>query len=211
MRFLCLLIVLMPTLAIAHPPPELAYEPASRPIVEWSTWFRLGYGVAHLPSDVVARSTDPAAPTVAIEQQRTIDAALGFELSLPLTARGNLRFGPWFEFRGFSEHPVAGGQLVLTAVPAKLDMFFYEGKGILALRAGGNDREMTGSVAWGYLAPWNLFGSQTGASRYMIGVRFVATVSRDLDDPRVWSATGGLEVEPFGALRYLLGIRSWYR
>lgn len=213
MRLLALAILLVPALAVAHPPPppppELAYEP-ERPVVEWSTWFRLGYGIAHVPSETVARATEPT--VAAIEKQRTVDAALGFELSLPLTHAGNLRIGPWFEFRGFSEHPVVGGEVVLTAVPRTIDMFLYKGQGILALRGGGNDRVATGSLAYGYLAPWDLFDAHGGgASRYMIGVRLVATVTRALDDPRVWSATAGLEVEPFGAIRYLLGIRSWYR
>ena len=45
----------------------------------------------------------------------------------------------------------------------------------------------------------------------MIGVRVVASATRAIDDPRLWSATLGLETEPMGALRYLLGIRAWYR
>ena len=44
----------------------------------------------------------------------------------------------------------------------------------------------------------------------MIGVRFVATYPRALDDARDWSATIGLEAEPVGALRYLLEISSLY-
>ena len=78
------------------------------------------------------------------------------------------------------------------------------------MKAGGNDRVVTGAVAWGYLAPWTLFGPTTGRARYMIGVRLVATATRAVDDPRDWSVTAGVEVEPIGALRYLLGIRSWY-
>lgn len=217
MRPFALLLVLIPTLAWAHPPPpppppppEIAVADDARPLVEWSTWVRLGYGVAHVESDAVARATAPSSPP-AIERQRTFAAALGWELSLPLTRSGDLRIGPWVELRGFSEHPVAGGEIVFTAAPKKLDLFFYEGSGVLAVRAGGNDRVMTGALAYGYLAPWDLFGAQRGASRYMIGVRLVANVTRDLDDPRAWSATAGVEVEPFGALRYLLGIRRWYR
>ena len=104
-----------------------------------------------------------------------------------------------------------GGQLVLTARPAKLDMFFYEGEGTWMLRAGGNRDLVTGAIAWGYRAPWDLFHPARGRSRYMIGVRVVATATRAIDDPGRWSATLGLETEPMGALRYLLGIRAWYR
>lgn len=53
-------------------------------------------------------------------------------------------------------------------------------------------------------------GRRKGASRYMIGVRFVFTAARAVDNPRDWSLGLGLEVEPIGALRYLLGIRSLY-
>lgn len=45
---------------------------------------------------------------------------------------------------------------------------------------------------------------------YEIGARFVLAATRAYRDPRDWTATLGLEVEPVGALRYLLGIRSWY-
>ena len=46
--------------------------------------------------------------------------------------------------------------------------------------------------------------------RYMIGVRMVASVTQSNENEKLWSATLGLETEPVGALRYLLGIRSWY-
>jgi hypothetical protein len=38
----------------------------------------------------------------------------------------------------------------------------------------------------------------------------VGTVTRAVDDPHDWSATIGIEAEPVGAIRYLLGVRSWY-
>ena len=56
--------------------------------------------------------------------------------------------------------------------------------------------------------------SAPGSGSYTItrrGFTYAITVSVcSLDDPRDWSVTGGLEVEPVGAIRYLLGIRSWY-
>jgi hypothetical protein len=39
----------------------------------------------------------------------------------------------------------------------------------------------------------------------------VLSASRAHADPADWQATLGLEVEPIGALRYLLGIESLYR
>jgi hypothetical protein len=217
--------------AAAHPPPQCRHEDrhgrcihdddddererdpepepdTGRPAVEWSSWIRLAMGMKARLEPV-----DPAAigPRTGTGQDRTGEAALGAEATLGLTRAGNLRFGPWLELRGFDRDGIIGGaELVLTAVPKTIDMFLYDGQGILMLRAGANLGRMTGQVAYGYLAPWDLFGSQTGASRYMIGVRFVGTFTRAIDDARDWSATIGLEVEPFGALRYLLGIRSWY-
>jgi hypothetical protein len=78
------------------------------------------------------------------------------------------------------------------------------------LRGGGNTEHWTAQVAYGYLAPWKLFSEPKGDTRYTIGVRFVASYSRGFSDPHDWIATIGLEAEPFGALRYLLGIRSLY-
>lgn len=203
-----------PSSALAHPPPppddpvELASEP-ERPLVEWSTWVRVAVGVAPASTDASPRVTSPDGDA-GTGRETGWETALGAELSLPLTRAGTLRLGPWAEART-SSGPVLGGQLVLAGRPAKLDMFFYEGEGVWTLRAGGNRDLVTGAIAWGYRAPWDLFRPATGRSRYTIGVRVVATATRALDDPRRWSATVGLETEPLGALRYLLGIRAWYR
>jgi hypothetical protein len=59
-------------------------------------------------------------------------------------------------------------------------------------------------------APWDLLRPRHREVRYQIGLRAVATYTRSIDDPRDWTSTVGLEVEPVGALRYLLGIRGWY-
>ncbi len=214
------LLVLLPVIgltaavstAAAHPPPppppeSIASEP-ERPLVEWSTWVGIAYGWAPGTDHGVPRVIDPA-----IDRDPAAsgwDAGLGAELSLPLTRAGTVRFGPWVEGRT-SSGPLLGGELVLTARPAKLDLFWYQGEGAWTLRAGGNRDVVTGAVAWGYRAPWDLFHPSHGRSRYMIGVRVVASATRAIDDPRLWSATVGLETEPMGALRYLLGIRAWYR
>jgi hypothetical protein len=68
----------------------------------------------------------------------------------------------------------------------------------------------TGQLGIAYRAPWDLFGERPRSSRYMIGVGLVATATQSRLDPKDWSATVGLEFEPVGALRYVLGIRSWY-
>jgi hypothetical protein len=200
------LILLVSSTAAAHPPPEPIEIREHRPTVEWSSWFRLGYGVDTGGVDATARATSTPTPAQA---EDTWEAAFGADFSLPVSTHGDLRLGAWAEART-SSGPVIGGELLLDGHAGKLDMFLFEGRGILALRAGGNGRVVTAAIAYGYLAPWKLWGPWDGSSRYMIGVRLVASATRSVDDPRDWSATAGIEVEPFGALRYLLGIRSWY-
>jgi len=180
-------------------------EVATRPAIEWSTWFRLGFGIEpEEPAGAIPRAT--MAP--AVEHGTGWAAALGAEASIGLGTRGDVRLGVWGELRGLE--PIGGAEVVLTRVPKRLDMFLYDGQGVLALRGGGNHERGTAAIAYGYLAPWKLWGPWRGPTRYMIGVRAVATVTRAWDNPRDWSATIGLETEPVGALRYLLGIRSWY-
>lgn len=205
MRTVLLLLLLLAGRADASPPPPPDEEEPARPALEWSTWVRLGVGMRPAKSAVAVRTTTPPPPR---GQASTWDAALGIDLTAPISSSENVRIGPWLEVRGLSV--VGGGELVIQRVPRTIDLFFYEGQGVLVMRAGGNHERATGQLAYGYLAPWNLFRPDRGAARYMIGVRFVATYTRALDDARDWSATMGLEFEPVGALRYLLGIRSWY-
>ena len=62
--------------------------------------------------------------------------------------------------------------------------------------------EISGNTyTWG---PWS------DTSRYMIGVRLVASATRAIADPDDWAMSLGLEFEPVGALRYVAGIKSWY-
>jgi hypothetical protein len=203
-----LLIVVLTGVAQASPPPPPEPEPeATRPAIEWSTWFRVGFGMRPADPGPIARSSTP--PTVSRGQEATYDAALGIDVTASASRSGNGRVGAWAEVRGLSL--VGGGELVFQGLPKKIDLFWYEGTGVLALRAGGNHEKLTGQIAYGYLAPWDLFADKPGGTtRYMIGVRFVATYTRAIDDPRDWQATIGLETEPVGAIRYLLGIRSWY-
>ncbi len=199
-------LLLCPALAFAHPPPlpddpvEWQDDPA---LVEWSTWFRLGWGESSTPSDTAARTTMPIAPHTL---QSTWQTGLGADASLTVTSHA--RLGTWLELQDLT--PTAGIELVLTALPRELDMFQYDGEGVLIARAGGGRDRATAALAWGYRCPWKLWGPYDAHTRYEIGVRFVLTATRSYDDPHDWSATIGLETELFGALRYLASIRSWY-
>lgn len=216
MRRIVALAIVMSTAraAWAHPPqpllmPDVSEPDPVRPAVEWSSWFRLAYGYEHARDAATPLASTPQ-PTGARDPWG-LHAALGADVTFGAGKGGDLRVGPWLEVRGFDRTGiVAGGELAFERAPRRLDMFLYDGQGVLIVKAGGNDRVVTGAVAWGYLAPWTLFGSTSGNSRYMIGVRLVATATRAIEDPRDWSITAGLEVEPIGAIRYLLGIRSWY-
>ncbi|MCB9562940.1 MAG: hypothetical protein H6709_11415 [Kofleriaceae bacterium] len=195
--------------AAAHPPPPPPERDVPhRPAVEWSTWVRVGYGVAH-----DGAATEPAQPRVVTppvdDDHGAWDAAVGADLTLPLGTGGDVRLGPWVE--ASTQHgPVAGAELLVGAVPGKLDLFWYRGEGVVIVRAGASREIATVAVSYGYRAPWSLWGPWRGPSRYMIGARLVASATRALDDPADWSVNVGVEVEPVGALRYLLGIRSWY-
>jgi hypothetical protein len=194
-----------------------------RPPIEWSSWLRLAYGASGQVPTTLARTAHP----IRSERMGTWDGAVGIEASLALSRRGDVRIGAWLEQRGWSTDATFGGaEIVLTRVPRRMDMFLYEGHGILAIRAGRSGSAATASIAYGYVAPFWLEGPcrmrfydiYTGVcsprpertARYMAGARLVATVTRELDDPRVWSATLGLEFEPIGALRMLTIARSWY-
>lgn len=205
-----LTLVLLAGTAHGRPPPPDDYppEPPRQPTVEWSTWVRVAYGAAPAPVEPRARVVSPA-PTDDGARDHGWEAAAGADLTLPLGRGGKLRIGPWIEART-SSSVMVGGELLIAAAPAKLEMFWAEGEGVLVLRAGGNRELETASVAYGYRAPWDLLRSRPGRSSYRIGVRMVATATRSQDDPGLWSATLGVETEPVGALRYLLGIRSWY-
>ena len=202
-----LLVVLVATEALAHPPPdpEIAYAgETERPtLIEWTTWLRGGIVVdrAEPAPTSAARTTTPVGN---IERDRTLGGAIGAGFTLPL---GNkLRFGPWVELRSWGL-PLVGGEV--TALPGSLDLFFYKGSSAITVRAGANPDVRSAQLGLAYRAPWDLFGPRPRASRYMIGVGVVATVTQSRTDPKDWSALVGLELEPLGAIRYLLGIRSW--
>jgi hypothetical protein len=207
MRWLLLVLVLTGT-ASAHP--LLAIDPPPAPVewrrdpalLEWSTWLGFGAGVASSPPPaVLARG---AIATGDLHAAWTFSA--GAEATLPLTH--SVRIGPWLGLHDLE--PMAGAELAITRHPSHFDLFWYDGEGVWTLRGGGGRDHMTAALAWGYRCPWKLWGPYTRGSRYEIGARFVLAATRAYDDPRDWTATLGLEVEPVGALRYVFGVRSWY-
>jgi hypothetical protein len=69
---------------------------------------------------------------------------------------------------------------------------------------------VTGAIALGYRCPWRLWGPYDPGTRYLIGVRLVASATRAMTNPNDWAMSFGFEFEPLGSLRYVGGIRSWY-
>lgn len=192
------------TAAARPPPPPVEVATSSRPtLVEWTTWLRGAIAVASgdPAPDTAPRTTNPPAR----ESDRNVAGAAGIGFTLPLGHHA--RIGAWAELRSW-DIPFVGGEL--TLIPGDLDLFFYKGKSAITARAGASPTQLTAQLGLAYRAPWDLFGDQPRASRYMIGVGLVATVTQSRLDPHDWSATVGLELEPLGALRYLLGIKSWY-
>ena len=199
-----LLVCALAGVASAHPPPEPENETdwrELRPLFDFSTWVRGGWGVEATPTTIAPRSTVYVGPTR--DQHTTWGWGLGYDVTLPA---GPLRIGPYFEVA--DGEPTVGAEVVVEKVPRDFDMFFYNGQGVLIARAGAGPRDRTAAIAWGYRCPWKLWGPYSGTARYEIGARLVlAATYRDANE---WSTTLGLEVEPVGAIRYLLGIRSWY-
>lgn len=196
-----------------HPPPPPPDEaPASvdwraTPAwLEWSTFVHLGAGSAAWTPNVVARPGVGAPPAGPVERTLAVEASVGAEATVAV-GRG-LRVGPYLELGG--AETTVGAELVVTRAPANLDLFHYRGQGAATLRVGAGAERVSAAATWGYRAPWRLWGPHDRTTRYLIGARVVAAVSVARDDARDWSATVGLELEPAGALRYLLAVSSWY-
>jgi hypothetical protein len=71
------------------------------------------------------------------------------------------------------------------------------------------------TLAYGYRCPFSLReppednGDKPGLrplARYMVGVRLWVNSTVDLTGDPAWQLTGGLEFEPVGAFRYILGL-----
>lgn len=215
MRWFALVLIAVTRLAAAHPalpPPYLiAHDPPPDPeitewsehpaLLEWSTWLGFGVGIASSRPETLARGTTPAA-----DRHSEWVFSAGAEVTLPLTHTA--RLGAWAGLHDLE--PMVGAEVQLTGRPRDLDLFFYNGEGVWTLRAGGGRDHMTAALAWGYRCPWKLWGPYSKRTRYEIGPRITLMATRAYVDPKDWTATLGLEVEPVGALRYLLGIKSWY-
>ena len=182
-RLALLALLVLTTTALAHPPPPPDPEPSPprRARLEWSSWLRVAYGSAPAPTTAAARVVGPVAPSA--DRDHGWEVALGADATVGIGADGDLRLGPWVELRTSSDAMI-GGELQITGLPRKLDMFWYEGRGVLALRAGGNRDLATAAVSYGYQAPWDLMHPRHGATRYMIGVRVVATATQAVDEVR---------------------------
>lgn len=202
------LLVVCALAGVAHADQDWKRE---RAFFEWSTWLRGGFGVASVPQEggALARSIAPT-PERPYDQVAGFDGALGADMLLPVPT-GDIRMGPFLEVRGFDEHHVFTGlELSIARAPRDLDMFWYDGEGVWSVRAGASVSHVTAQIAWGYRCPWVMFSPAPKTTRYMIGGRIVASFTRSFDDPRDWSGSLGIELEPVGAIRYVLGIRSWY-
>jgi hypothetical protein len=201
MKWLALPIALAASTTTAAADGEWRDHPA---LIEWSTWVRLGVGVASQPPTATARAIE--------EQPRpgrgpAWETGLGVEMSLPAGRR--MRIGAWAELQNLEG--MGGLQLLATRAPADLDLFAYHGEGVFMVRAGGNRERATAAVGWGYRCPWKLWGPFDRTSRYHVNVRFVASGTTSRVTPGDWTATFGIEFEPIGSIRYLFGIHDWYR
>ena len=172
-----------------------------RPAVEWSVWGRLGVGITSQRPDVVARRV--TAPEVG--PGSTWEAAAAADLTLRVARNGDLRLGAWGEVRTSSD-PVAGAELVLEGLPPHPYGSRIGRTGSLVLRAGANDRIVTGAVGFGYVGSFPRYDPWIGWARHVVGARVVVSVNRAIDEPHDWSATLGLEVEPIGAAHALFDL-----
>jgi len=174
-----------------------------RPAIEWSIWGRLGMGVAHHqhPAVLARTLTPPSDP----ESASIWEAALTTELTVGIARHGDVRVGAWGELRT-SSGPVVGGELALEALSPRPHGDRIRGGGSVVLRAGGNAHVVTGALGFGFLGAWPVDGSWIHWVGHVVGARLVASINHSRDDPRDWSATIGLEVEPIGAVRAVLDL-----
>jgi hypothetical protein len=192
--------------ALAHPPPPPREEIGWRETPAWfefSSWIGFGVGAARDRPDSLARTTTQPQPT---DQHLAWSFDAGVDVTVPITHA--VRFGPWIGLQGLE--PMVGAEVSVTRAPAEVDMFWYRGEGVWTLRGGGGRDHATAAIGWGYRCPWKLWGPYARTTRYEIGARIILNVNRAYADPADWSTTLGIEFEPVGAIRYVLGIKSWY-
>lgn len=199
----------MATTAVAMPPPEPEEERATTTLIEWTTWLRGGivFAANGNPDANPARETMPPVDDTSHDHAMAAVGSLGAGFTLPIRQR--LRVGPFAELRERGGL-MFGGELLVLGEPGGLDLFQFEGTAAVGLRLGMNDELRSAQLNVSYRAPWDLWGPQPRSHRYIIGASVVMAVAQSRTDPSDWSMTWGIEFEPVGALRYILGIRSWY-
>jgi hypothetical protein len=178
-------------------------EPRARPAVEWSIWGRLATGVATQHPTVLARRVTPPEPEPA--SSPTWEAAIAADVTFGLAQQGNVRIGAWGELRT-SSGPVAGGELVVEGLPPHPLASRIGGAGTIVLRAGGNAHVVTTALGVGYVGSWPRDDPWIRWAGHLVGARLVASMNYSLDDPRDWSATIGVEVEPIGAVHAVVDV-----
>ena len=166
-----------------------------RPTVEWSLWGRLGAGLLSHSSDIAARRVTP--PTTA--SRSTWEGAIGVDATFGIAHHDDLRLGAWGEARTTTD-PVGGAELVLEGLSPHPYASRIGGAGSLVVRAGGNTRVITAALGFGYVGSYPSYDPWVSWARHLVGARVMLTVNRGAEDPREWSATVGLEIEPIGAL-----------
>ena len=207
------LVCASPSLASAHTPPPR--YPRLRPTVELSPWVGLGGGALVVDGSSAA----------------VFDLRLGGDATVALRRDGDLRLGPFVEaatatFASFQA--VGGVELFLGAIPRPLRMFYYSGEGVFTARLGAGwawrehdvaDARSTPvaslTLTYGYRAPFSLREyrdelvpelEMESAMRYMTGARLWVGTTVDLRETPGWQLSGGIEFEPVGTFRYLLGL-----
>lgn len=186
---------------------EIYISEEHRPKVEWSVWGRLGVGITSMREEPAVAARRVTMPPEQLTSISTWNAALGAELTFPMASHGDVRIGVWGEARTTTS-PVAGGELVLEGLPPKPYSSHIGGTGSLVLRAGANDRVITWAVGFGYVGSFTNNHPWVEWARHVVGARLIFAMDRAIADPREWSATLGLEVEPIGALHALYDLAT---
>lgn len=186
-----------------------------RPPVEYTTWISLGGGALVAPDASMG----------------VFDMRAGVDTTFGIGRKDDLRLGPFVEVGTetfASVRTIGGVELFIGAIPRPLRMFLYSGEGVLMARLGAGyawrSDDLPGAhstpvasltLAYGYRCPFSLREPQDYESseeirraraRYMIGARLWVSTVVDLRDSPSWQLTGGIEFEPVGSFRYLLGL-----
>ncbi len=213
LAFAALALCARTSIASAHQPPPRF--PRQRPTLEVSPWVALGGGALVAGDGATG----------------VFDLRLGGDVTASLGGRGDVRLGPFVEAATAtfaSAQAVGGVELFLGAIPRPLRMFYYPGEGVFTARLGAGwawrEHDVPDArsapvasltLAYGYRAPFSLrephdttsdAPGERDAARYMTGVRLWVGATVDLTGAAVWQLSGGVEFEPVGAFRYLLGL-----